>query len=691
MRLTFDRAARVREDAVTDEIRRTLAAVTSLDALFTGSDGVRPATFKAVAEGLLAQGDIRALEWAPKVADRDRAAFERAARAQVRLPFRVSERGAGSALVPAQVRSEYFPVLYVEPYRRNEAALGYDLASSPERRAALQAARDTGTTAVTGPIRLVQSPGERGVLAVAPVYPDSSSRHSLSERRASLRGYVLAAITLPNVLGDALSGAGKDGVSVLLLDRSAPPGEQRLAFAPGDASATGNDAPELRRAKTFRVGGRTWQLVASPTPRFLARARTWTPWWALGGGLALTMLAAAYLAAARRRTARIERLVLQRTSRLAESESRFRAIADSAPLLVWTSDADGTVSFINQYWIDVTGRTVAQAEGGGWLDDIHPDDGEHMGLAFARVLERREPYEVEYRVRDTAGEYRWMLERATPRFLPDGTFAGLVGSGIEITELKRAEEEREGLIAREREQMERLRALDALKNDFVAAVSHELRTPLTSILGYAEVLGERDLDDEARALLQVIERNSRRLDAVVGDLLLVARIEHGIELARGPVELGALARESVESATPAAEKRGVRLELDCAEAPRLEGDATRLAQLLDNLVSNAVKFTPAGGRVRIRVARAPGHALVEVADTGLGIPAGEQPRLFERFFRSSTALANAVQGTGLGLTIAKAIVDAHGGSISCESEEGVGTTFRVELPFGPAGEVRQAA
>jgi len=274
---------------------------------------------------------------------------------------------------------------------------------------------------------------------------------------------------------------------------------------------------------------------------------------------------------------------------------------------------------------------------------------------------------------------------------------GLVSIGVvlllEVTRRRsEAEAERRALA----EQNERLRELDRLKDELVAVVSHELRTPLTSILGYLELIREdaTELSEEHRSFLEIVDRNARRLLSLVGDLLFVARLDAGsLDLELEDVDLEEVARDCVETQGPRAEKGGVALRLEVDELPSVRGDRARLAQLFDNLVSNAVKFTRRGGEVDVRLADVDGEVVITVSDTGIGIPVGEQDRLFERFFRSSTATSQAIQGTGLGLTIAKAIVEAHGGSIGAESEEGRGTTFTVTLPLGrtePRGEASVA-
>jgi signal transduction histidine kinase len=229
---------------------------------------------------------------------------------------------------------------------------------------------------------------------------------------------------------------------------------------------------------------------------------------------------------------------------------------------------------------------------------------------------------------------------------------------------------------------------EQVKEEFFALVSHELRTPLSSIVGYVEVLQEETEDDplspeERQRFLEIVNRNARRLLRLVGDLLFVARLEAGkLDLHRSDLDLSQTARESVEAHRPQAQRAGLTLRGDVAAGIQVHGDADRLGQVMDNLLSNAVKFTPEGGDVGLRLSSSDGRARVEVWDTGVGIPEAEQPHLFERFFRASSATNAAVPGVGLGLSITKAIVESHGGVLTFASAEGRGTRFRVELPLG---------
>jgi signal transduction histidine kinase len=227
------------------------------------------------------------------------------------------------------------------------------------------------------------------------------------------------------------------------------------------------------------------------------------------------------------------------------------------------------------------------------------------------------------------------------------------------------------------------RELDRMRDAFVATVSHELRTPLTSISGFLEMMEDEEhaLGTAGRQYLDVIRRATERLHALVEDLLCVAQIEaKRIELALAPVDLGALAARAVESARPAAAERAIALAVVTDHPPAVLGDAKRLSQVLDNLVSNAVKFTPDGGSVTIEVGANGAGARLVVADTGIGVPADEQTQVFSRFFRASSATRRAIPGTGLGLAICHALVEQHGGAIEFRSREGEGTEVVVTLP-----------
>jgi signal transduction histidine kinase len=224
-----------------------------------------------------------------------------------------------------------------------------------------------------------------------------------------------------------------------------------------------------------------------------------------------------------------------------------------------------------------------------------------------------------------------------------------------------------------------------MKDEFIALVSHELRTPLTSICGYLEILLHDDVMAELPAVqlnwLEVIDRNAERLLRLVEDLLLAAQASAGnLALEKAELDIAAIVEHAVQAGTPVAAARGIELTWSTEPLPAANGDRLRIGQVIDNLVSNALKFTPAGGTVNVRAYPHRSAVRIEVADTGMGIPEDEQGQLFQRFFRTARAQEQAIPGVGLGLSISKAIVEAHDGRISVRSSEGTGTTFFIDLP-----------
>jgi two-component system, OmpR family, phosphate regulon sensor histidine kinase PhoR len=248
---------------------------------------------------------------------------------------------------------------------------------------------------------------------------------------------------------------------------------------------------------------------------------------------------------------------------------------------------------------------------------------------------------------------------------PDGTKVGAALAYQDITDLMQAMQ---------------------VKDEFVSSVSHELRTPLTSLLGYLEILGDHEgLPDDVASQVQVMQRNALRLRTLLSDLLHVGQAdEGGLQVERAPMDLVGVVRDAVEAARPVADKHDIVLGLETPERLWLEADEQRMRQVLDNLVSNAIKYGVAGGSVSVVVAAHDDRVELSVSDTGIGIPPEELADVFSRFFRGVDARTSHIQGTGLGLNIVTSIVAAHDGTVAVESEVGRGTTFRVTLPAPPA-------
>jgi signal transduction histidine kinase len=234
-------------------------------------------------------------------------------------------------------------------------------------------------------------------------------------------------------------------------------------------------------------------------------------------------------------------------------------------------------------------------------------------------------------------------------------------------------------------------SLDERRAQFLASFSHELRTPLTSIVSFIELLrGEADgLSEDGVRFLGILERNADRLLRLIDDLLILNRLEAGaLPLELSQVSIGGLAAEAVRNAAPRAAKSGVTIHLDTGEGPPAPADPRRLLQVFDNLIGNAIKFSDAGGLVRVVTRWSRSTWRIDVSDTGIGIPPEEAAKLFGPFVRGSNARIAGLPGTGLGLSIVKGLVEMHGGHVKVESALGEGTTFTVFLPVHATAETR---
>jgi PAS domain S-box-containing protein len=377
-----------------------------------------------------------------------------------------------------------------------------------------------------------------------------------------------------------------------------------------------------------------------------------------------------------------------------QAEARYRTLVEQLPLITYVDlpySADESASYISPQIEHILGYSLAQwhSDPSFFVDHLHPQDRDRVRDAQRLARESGEPLEIEYRIISDSGRVIWLQDSYTTVRDEAGRPWYAQGFAVDITARKEAERDRETLLTQTQAQNERLRKLDRMKDEFIALVSHELRTPLTSIRGYLELLVDDPetlvLPDLQRDWLQVIDRNAERLLRLVEDLLLTAQANAGaLALEKDDLDLAAVIEQAVQAGAPVAAARGISLTSSVETAPFVNGDRMRIGQVIDNLVSNALKFTPEGGRVEVRASARRGVARIEVCDTGMGIPDGEQEQLFERFFRTARAQDEAIPGVGLGLSITKAIVEAHGGRISVRSVEGKGTTFRIDLPAGAA-------
>ncbi len=369
---------------------------------------------------------------------------------------------------------------------------------------------------------------------------------------------------------------------------------------------------------------------------------------------------------------------LRASELLVETESRFRHMADDAPVLLWMADTDGLCTFFNQTWLSFTGRSQAEEWGVGWAAGIHFEDFQRCMDTYLEAFGRRQRFEMEYRLRRHDGEFRWLLDRGAPRYTPDGTFSGYIGSCIDITERKALEAD--------------LRRAVEARDEFLSVASHELKTPLTSlqlqIAAFSRQIDRRPIEALREGRLhaggKALSDQTKRLADLIEVLLDVSRINSGrLRFEYAEVDLLEVLQDAMERWRAAAEAAGSAITLD--EAPTTAGwigtwERRRLDQIADNLLSNAIKYG-AGRPIRLVVAASDRSVRFAVVDEGIGVSVNDQARIFQRFERAVSS--RNYGGLGLGLWITNEVVTSLGGAVRLTSQPGVGSTFEVELPRVP--------
>lgn len=387
-------------------------------------------------------------------------------------------------------------------------------------------------------------------------------------------------------------------------------------------------------------------------------------------------------------------------SRLRENEARFRLMVDTAPVMIWMSGADKVCNYFNRGWLDYTGRTMEQELENGWAEGIHPDDFKRCLETYLQSFNLCREFEIEYRLRRNDGEYRWVFNHGAPYFNKDGTVAGYIGSTIDIHERKEVEEalrssiesERDELLTREHAARGVAEDANRLKDEFLATVSHELRAPLNAIQGWVRLLRDGRLNpDEAARALETIERSTRAQNRIISDLLDVSRIVTGkLSLNVRSIQPTIAIESAVDSLRPSAEAKEISIELILdADTGPISGDSDRLRQIVWNLVSNAIKFTPKQGNVQVRLQKAGSNVEITVSDTGAGIAPDFLPFVFDRFRQGDGSSTRRQGGLGLGLAIVRHLTEMQGGSVRAESPGlGAGATFVVTLPLVTQAQAR---
>jgi PAS domain S-box-containing protein len=356
---------------------------------------------------------------------------------------------------------------------------------------------------------------------------------------------------------------------------------------------------------------------------------------------------------------------------LRESEERFRAMADGLPLIIWVHDAEGNQQFVNRTFLEFFGVAEAEMKGGRWQVLMHPEDGPAYAKEFMECVRKRTPFHGEVRVRNASGEWRTVESWARPRWSATGEFLGMVGTSADVTERRQIEQA--------------LRDSDRRKDEFLAMLGHELRNPLAVIALAMDMLRlQLPAGSPLHDVREAAQRQTRILIRLVDDLLDSARISTGkLTLRRARLSVHEVVRVALETSRPDLQAHHHHLVVEePAEELEIEGDEVRLVQVIANLLNNAARYTPDGGRITVCVEREDGQALIRVGDNGIGIAADKIGSLFDLFVQGSGAARDRGAGLGLGLSLVKQLVGLHGGTVKAHSEgPGKGAEFTVRLPL----------
>lgn len=348
--------------------------------------------------------------------------------------------------------------------------------------------------------------------------------------------------------------------------------------------------------------------------------------------------------------------------KIEESEVRFRTITDVSPVGLWMTDEHGKTNFVNKTWIQWTGIPLEKQYGDGWLEAVIEADKDYIAKKFEQSFLARENFSAEFKIKRNDGKLRWVLSEASPYYTIEGDFAGYAGSVSDVTERKQEE----------------LR-----KNEFFAVASHELKTPLTAIKAYAQLLSstsEKTNDVFLKNGLFKMESQVNKMTKLIGDFLNLSKIEADkLELNKKIFTINDLVNEIAEDIQMVSVNHKIVVEK--ADIVKVKADSEKIAQVIANFLTNAVKYSPVDKDITIMVGQENGNAKVSVSDKGPGIKQEEQDKVFERFYRSESNNNTSISGFGIGLYISAEIVQRHNGKIGVSCNEGEGATFYFTLPL----------
>jgi PAS domain S-box-containing protein len=701
LKLLFGQQATTLAHTLQNRLDDSLEMLYALESFYAGAGELSPQAFHMFVQRLFTRHPgLQALSWDRRLPDALREAYEETARREGSPDFQITEQNTHGQLVRAARRPEYVVVSYIEPSAGNVQALGFDVASAPDRLDALQRARDTGQPRATGRLTLVQEPGRRfGLLVFMPVYGPGLPHATVEERRQNLHGYVTGVFWINDLIEAALHGLEREGLVLRIEDEAAPAGQRVLYDSAGRAQRgtnqtldeePGEEPTGMRWDATVELAGRRWALQFTPTLAYLAARQSLQPWVVLAGGLVFTSLLGAFLLIVTGRATITEQLAAERAAQLEASqrqEERFRVAVEAAPNAMIMMDQAGAIVLANTQAETLFGYRRAELIGQP-IERLVParyrhGHLEHRGGFFAAPHARpigagRDLYGLRKDGREVPVEIG-----LNPIETGEGML--VLSAIVDITARKQAEAEQERLHAQLR-QAQKMEAIGTL----AGGIAHDFNNILGTMLGYAELaLGEISRASAAWVSLQEVLAAGHRAKDLVQQILTFSR--QG-EQARQPIQLHLIVTEALRllrASLPAT--IDIRQYLDPAAGAVL-ADPIQLHQVLMNLCSNAEHaMRQTGGVLEVCLEAVEGTANVAAAhpslqpgpylrltvrDSGQGMSSEVLERIFDPFFTTKAV----GEGTGLGLAIVHGIIADHGGAITVQSAPREGTTVTIYLP-----------
>lgn len=647
----FFQQAQLMASSLKKRLDININAVRSLERFFVSSNEVSREEFsRFVADMKATYPSITTFTWISMVRQADRNTFEQWLRDSGLSDAGIVEPDPNGLPLVAPQRDRYSVVTFIEPWQNhgNQHLVGINVGVDPLRNEALGRAINTGTLAVSAPVTLLQEfQGQKSLLLYHPVFDAQGIPPTPTERDNRIRGFVAAAFRMGELIDVALTEFSPQNYRLQWLDvtDSAHP-----VLMVGSSEELPSYAQAMIWQEQWSMAGRTFHLRLAPSLEYLATQHSQQSWAILAGGLILSSLLGAFLLSTSGRTHRIQQLVNERTQELS-------AILANAVESIISFDENNVILSANPAADSLFGAGSGQLQ------------GRNMG-ALVPALEQE---------RDTL--LGFTRELSAHRL--DGQPIALEASLSQVEIDGRRTYTCMGHDVTERKKMERL------KSEFVATVSHELRTPLTSISGALSLLANGvagALPDKAQSLVSIAKSNSERLIAIVNDILDIERLESGqVSIRTELTELQPLLRLAIEQNQGYAERYRVALRLDWTPATETASqvlvDQQRFLQVMANLISNAIKFSPAEGEVCISVEWAAHSVRINVRDQGAGVPEEFRDRIFQKFAQADATDTRQRGGTGLGLSITKVLVERMQGYINYQSTAGEGTTFYLIFPL----------